>query len=279
MILAGCLAACSNGSVPNSGATEEAQGSNGSPGNSTESNLDAVAGTVLIQERHGKRVFDAFFTHVTQQETESAMVWSADGQVCRASTLAIGDSSVALKPVNNMPTFLAVSSVNLHDRGGQFLSLTPQILGTTVVYSSDIRWMDSELPVGTYLSVRDSRWFPESATIELLPLQQIDRLEPETGLLSRSQSRLRWVSSGTEVDRIQLVFTPQYESVETMNAVTSDYQRVYCIVTDTGTFDLPDNVRDALGNPDNVHVLMSRRRTSSVEHDGSELTVHQISSE
>lgn len=279
VLFACALSGCSGSLSPTQGAVDQGSGSSTPDSLEPPQGTVAINGRILIQENKGKRVFDAYFTDTLSSPGFGAQLWREENQACYTATGSAMTGAEGGTTTSIDTTYLAGSSIDIHAREGKYLSLEPQTLGNTVVYTSDIRWTDMSLPQDALLSVANSQWFPEGVGLALYPLLPIERIVPENGILLGQESAVLWESGDSLTDRIQVVFTVPYEYSASDDRSMIRLNRVYCDVRDNGSFDLPNDVRNAVGNPDTLHVSLSRRRTSELMHEGSALSVLQISND
>ncbi|MFK7853570.1 MAG: hypothetical protein AB8B79_05630 [Granulosicoccus sp.] len=272
-----CLSGCSGSSNQVQQPVDQSEGQNSNNTTEPPNEVVAVKGLILIEENNGKRVFNAFFTPNSESDNPDQAFWSDDDRACYDSQLSIIAHESNDESLSSIPTLFAGSSIEFHDRGGKYLTLESQSLGDTVVYSSDIRWTDTELPQGTVVSLSENEWFAHSADIELFPLQQMELLEPDNALLAPDSRAVLWVSGENSSDRIRLVVSAPYAHEVNQGAELTTGGGIYCDLPDNGSFELPISALDRLGTTDSLHVSASRRRVSELSDSGSVLSVLQIS--
>ena len=292
LIAAGLLlSGCSDSSVPE--ANEKSieapseSASTSTPDTTSENDPDIAAeiasemaqeilplrGTLIISESSGKRILDAWFSRSLYIEIQRELLWSDSQNVCFKSDNN-GDAP-QLNLLSSRKFERAVDSINITSRAGNYVTLLPQQLGDSVVYASDALWQDDGLPEDALLSLSVAQGDTPDQGIRLSPLSPIERLSPENGQLVQSDSAIRWqiVPESEALVLLQITALSKEESVDSSPAL----QSVQCQLDDDGSFDLPDAIRDALGNPLYISVAVSRYREQFVSGVDGDLHIVQRS--
>lgn len=239
----------------------------------------ATTGTIVIEERNGKTVFDAFFSH-NPVSTSAFGVIDRDisPDVCSASALhADGSQSapVELGAANSEAAYKEVgAALIIESRVGQFEALIKQQAGDLTVYAPDARWQSATLPDDAVLSFETTSTFDDLGTVELPPLQPLVWLAPETGVMTNPASSLRWEASFDEQVQIRL----RLSAIDFSNSQNPVVITVSCNLTDDGLFDLPVEFQRLLPDDEiGIVVYAVRERVQEVQIDNTSLTVVQLS--
>ncbi len=255
------LAGCSGGS----GSAEIEQAA--SADIALVSSTRTLAATVIVEERSGKTVLDAWFSErETVQPNNAIAAISAFGDRCTAQAASSGRGSI--------PTTARVSTqVNIASRAETVATLERFESDSVSSYTTAVRWLDEPIPVDAILSFDQPEVLPNLGTIALPELAPLQWTAPNSGLLNSVQQSLQWVPSQTGDTRIHLNFSRVGESGSEYTAVV-----VQCDVADDGEFALDKVTRQALGGAEAEVVFRAQRVRMRVLSSGDEsATIIQIS--
>lgn len=251
----------------------------GSGHDALEEPLDAdqpVNGFIVIKERLGKRVLDAWFSRIPPSGSVTTVLWQSGSQRCEslealALTVPLPDS-IARAGSNWRQTLYAGDSIDISSRAGAIISLNAQRYEEAVVYASDERWLDIPLPDDARLRVSGSELFPAFESVALAPMAPLVREQPVDGVLVALSDPIIWQTSGNMDDRIELVVTSAADPASASNVL-----RVWCSLDDNGSFNLPGVVQAAMPEASQAMVSLVRKRKASYRSGDSTLTVVQLS--
>ena len=272
------MSGCSDSSAPSTSSlvpTENGVSIEEPSKNSSDASSDILPlrGTLIISENSGKRIIDAWFSRSISLAVQRNQLWSDSKNVCFES------DTIEVAPQVNFSSSQklerAVESINITSRAGNYVTLSPQQLGDTVVYASDALWQDDGLPEDALLSLFAAQGYTSVQGIGLSPLSPLERLSPASGQLMPSDNAVRWrmVPDSDALILLQITALGEKESVDEPPAL----QSVQCELDDDGSFDLPDSIRDALGNPTFVSVATTRYREQLVSGVDGDLHIVQRS--
>ena len=232
-----------------------------------------LRGTLIISERSGKRILDAWFSRSVSVAVQRDLLWSDSENVC------FDPETIEVSPNVNFSSLQklerAAESINITSRAGDYVTLSPQQLGDSVVYASDALWQDDGLPEDALLSLFAAQGYTSVQGIGLSPLSPIERLNPVSGQLMPSDSAIRWqmVPDSDTLILLQITAIGEKESVDE----APDLRSVQCELDDDGSFNLPDLIRDALGKPTFISVTTTRYREQLVSGVDGDLHIVQRS--
>jgi len=247
--------------------------------NAIEQSAMATTGTIVIEERNGKTVFDAFFSHnpvstpdidVSEQNIRS--------DVCSASLLHSDGSPgppVELGAANSQAAYKeAGAALIIESRVGQFEALIKQQAGDLTVYAPDARWQSTSMPDDAVLSFETGSNFDELGSVEVPPLQPLVWLAPETGVMTNPASSLRWEASLDELVKIRL----RLSAIDFSDSQHPVVVTVSCNLTDDGLFILPVEFQRLLHSDEmGIVVYAVRERVRQIQIDDTSLTIVQLS--
>ncbi len=281
------ISAC-GGSTPSIEGMESAQelsnSSSVDPFNAEQSGTDqnamGITGTIFIEERNGKTVFDAFFSHNAvsalgnSDSTDIAM--SAD--TCSVSEQQSQKSlsePVELGAANGKANFASVGAeLTIESRVGQFEALLKQQLGDYTVYAPNERWQNDSLPDDAVLSFESDSTLEKLGAVEVTPLLPLVWLTPETGVMANAASTLRWEASQEEQVQIRL----RLSAIDFSDSQNPVVVSVSCDLIDDGLFNLPVELQQQLPDDETgIVVYAVRERTQEIKVDDTNLTVVQLS--
>ena len=238
-----------------------------------EEPLDAdqpVNGFVVIEERLGKHVLDAWFSRIPLADSASIVLWQSGSQRC--DSLATSTDPVERIGSNWRQTLYAGDSIDISSRTGSIISLQAQRYGEAVLYASDERWLDTALPDDARLSVSGSELFPAFESVALAPLVPLVGEQPADGALVALSDPITWQASGDRDDRVELMLTSAADP-----ASESSVLRVWCSLDDSGSFTLPELVQATMPKAAQTGVSLLRKREASYRSGDATLTVVQLS--
>ena len=248
---------------------------------SVEGPLDAgqpVNGFIVIEERQGKRVFDAWFSHIPPVDAANTVLWQSGSQRCDSLvTSTVPTPEPISGPIERVgsnwrQTLYAGDFIDISSRTGSIIRLHAQRYEEAVVYASDERWLDTALPDDAQLSVPGSELFPAFDPVALAPVESLVRERPADGVLVALSDPIVWQASGNMDDRIELMVTSDADL-----ANESGVLRVWCSLDDSGSFTLPGVVQAAMLDASQTGVSLVRKRKASYRSGDATLTVVQLS--
>jgi len=262
------LSACGGGSTPTSN-------------NSDQTAVDGpmlTSGTIVVEERNGKTVFDGWFVQSLASELAPAMgAASVNEDRCQVDSVNIHNvgASAAEQDSNAWNNLKNIDgAAGIDSRAGEFESLVKQSAGNTTVYAPSERWQSDALPDDSVLSFDADSFFGKLDNVDVPPLLPLVWSAPETGVMASAASTLRWEASGNEDVRINLKLSAIDFSSSENPTVTS----IDCRLIDDGEFSLSADLQQAL--PDDhsgIVVYAVRERVQQIRNDDSMLTVVQLS--
>lgn len=231
----------------------------------------ATTGTIVIEERNGKTVFDAFFSHHTVATPDIGLPGQdLNSDVCSVSALHSNGSPVELGAANSE----VGAALIIESRVGQFEALIKQQAGDLTVYAPDARWQSGSLPDDAVLSFESDSGFDDLGSIEVPPLQPLVWLAPETGVMTNPASSLRWETSLDEQTQIKL----RLSAIDFGDSQDPVVITVSCDLTDDGLFSLPVEFQRQLPDDEmGIVVYAVRERVRQVQINDTSLTVVQLS--
>jgi len=281
------LSACGGGSTPSPDYVETDQNRPDSITvdqlNAEQSGVDqpamAVNGTIVIEERNGKTVFDAFFSHMVESASGSGPSQGVvNSEMCKMSAIrsdGTGNTAVELGAAHSEDGYTAVgAALTIESRVGQFEALIKQQVDDLTVYAPDARWQSDSLPEDAVLSFGADSIFDELDSLELLPLLPLVWLAPETGVMSNSAESLKWEPSLDEQAKIKL----RLSAIDFSDSENPVVVSVTCDLIDDGLFSLPAEFQQAL--PDDkmgIVIYAVRERVKEVKVENTSLTIVQLS--
>lgn len=232
-----------------------------------------INATVNIQEKGGKQVIDAWFTRSQNDSAAVEPLWSDAGDACYALAVPLVSAhSEAGKVVYEQ----AATAITIEGRTGNYVRLLPQRAAGTVVYASDARWLDVDLPPDAVLSMVSSEPFTALQGVALTPLPRLERDNPASARLLRGETSIRWQASTASADQLRLTLRAVQLAEDVR--VEPRLQVVWCTLTDDGAFDVPSLIRNAFGDAQFINVDMQRYRQTRIENATTTLTIIQSSS-
>jgi len=240
---------------------------------------DAMSGTIFIEERNGKTVFDATFSHISVPVITASSIDEVIGSdSCSASAVQSSASSnqvIELGAANGEADYANVGdAVTIESRVGQFEALIKQQHGILTVYAPNNRWQSVPLPDDAVLSFETGSVFEQLDLVEVQPLLPLVWLAPEAGVMSNSATSLKWEASLDEKVRIKVRFS----SIDFKDSQNPIIVTVSCNLVDDGLFVLPAEFQQKLPDGDmGIVVYAVRERVQNIQANDSSLTVVQLS--
>lgn len=237
-----------------------------------------ATGVIVIEERLGKRVLDAWFSRSLAPESGNVMLWQSGSQHCDSlEKLSLSGPALPLHAVeragsNWRQTLFAGDTIEITSRAGAVISLHAQRYGDAVLYASDEAWLVTPLPDDSRLWVSGSDDFPAFPSVALAPMTSLVREQPPDGVMVALSAPIVWQVSGDMDDRIELTVT---STVDPVNGAGG--QRVRCSLDDSGRFTLPEMVQAVMPDESQAHVTLVRKRETSFWAGEATLTVVQLS--
>jgi len=234
-------------------------------GGGTEGGNASASGTVatvIIEERAGKTVLDAWF------EQGSSTAFSQSQQNL--------DTCVVNPNVSRQraPTLVnGATQVSLVNRGGVFASLVPNQLNADTVYTTDARWLSSPVSDDASLVFESSSRFQSLGIVSLPTLTPLNWVTPSSGELNSSDDSLQWEASSNSNTAVKINL-----SVTHPGSVSGDSTVVVCYVTDDGQFQLDATTKQRLNFVGGTVVMRAQRVRTQVYGSGdTQLNVVQVS--
>lgn len=226
----------------------------------------ARSATVIIEERGGKTVFDAWYNAAPESYLTS-LPTDQSNDVCN---VVEHKTEVPLpNTLHGGPTITIASSSQT------LASLAPQQIDAVTVYTTDERWSDIAVPNDAMLSFDNTSVFHDLSPVPLSALEPFEWIEPTTGALTSIDGILQWQPAASDNNRIEL-------NLSTSNALSPNFTSiaVVCHLVDDGEFVLNSDTQQILGGGESrVLVRGLRLRHQTLESDGASLAVVQISHE
>lgn len=240
--------------------------------------LMKMSGTIVVEERNGKTVFDGWFMQgATSDITPVQSVSGNLEDTCHSSLVNIDNilASSSSQSDNSWSNLQSIDgSAGIQSRAGQFESLVVQQIDDTTVYAPSERWQSDALPDDAVLSFESESVFGKMSNVDVPPLLPLVWLAPETGVMSNAATMLRWEPSLNDEVRINLKLSA-IDFSDSENPVASS---IDCSLVDDGQFTLSDALQQTL--PDDhtgIVVYAVRERVQQIENEDTSLTVVQLS--
>ena len=261
-----CLSACGGGSdaVVESNFVSENESISSSSDASIQT-ATAQTGTVIIEERSGKTVIDAWFNIQTQQNITGFPANTA-GDHCK-----IIDHKELTRFPNTQPVDTTLSLVS----NAGSIGLTANQLGSVTVYTTEERWSDTPVSNDSMLMFESTSDFQQFSPLPLAALESFKWITPDAGVLDDLAGLIQWEPVQGDDTRIEINFST-YDRTTTNNSSVT----VVCNLVDDGEFVLSAATQQILGNGNTPVVVRGLRLTQQrhVSEDTS-LEVVQISHE
>lgn len=271
--IASILSACGGGASDST--------ANGVDTELVELSKTSMTGTVVIEERNGKTVFDGWFTQTSASEALAGPVDSTISEdSCQVSSVrADGVQNAALELAAAQPADEHASvgqAVKIESRLGEFESLVRQQVGATTVYAPEERWKSVALPDDAVLSIDadEDSGLGELGSLAIPPIMPLVWLVPESGVMTSAASSLQWEPSFNEEVKIKLRLSAIDFSDSEFPVVVS----ISCDLIDDGLYTLPAEFQQQL--PDDVmgiSVYAVREHVQHIENGDTSLNIVQLS--
>lgn len=237
-----------------------------------------TSGTIVVEERNGKTVFDGWFVQSLVSELAPAMgAASMIEDRCQVDSVNINDigASSGQQDSNAWNDLKQIDgTAGIESRAGAFESLVKQSAGNTTVYAPSERWQSDALPDDSVLSFDADSFFGKMDNVDVPPLMPLVWSAPETGIMSSAASALRWEASGNDDVRIKL----KLSAIDFRSSENPIVTSIDCSLVDDGEFSLSADLQQQL--PDDhsgIVVYAVRERVQQIQNDDSMLTVVQLS--
>lgn len=226
----------------------------------------SLVATVIIEERSGKTVLDAWFSTGARNQANDTFL----------NDMAVGDKCQLYNENSNAQVASTVrvnTEVSVVSRTETFATLEAFESGSVSSYTTDVRWLDTPIPDDAVLSFDEQDVLSSLSTIALPELEPLEWVSPTTGLLDSAEQSLQWVPSQADDTRIQLNFSSVSRSGTEASSIV-----IQCTVVDDGEFALDTTSRQALGG-DEADVIFRalRQRTRIFSSSDESAAVIQIS--
>ena len=244
-----------------------------------------MTGTVVVEERNGKTVFDGWFSQTSAfEETAGPIDKTITEDVCHISSIAV-DEAIATSALNESPVILGAAqsdteyasvgqSLSIDSRLGVFESLVEQQAGETTVYAPEERWQSDEVPEDAFLSFPTDSIFGRLGSITIPTLMPLVWVSPEKGVLMDVSSSLRWEPSFNEEVKIKV----RLSAVDFSDAENPAVVTVSCDLVDDGLHTLTAEFQQQIPKDNmGIAVYAVRERVQQISGDDSNLTVVQLS--
>ncbi len=237
-----------------------------------------LSGTIVVEERNGKTVFDGWFVQGTASDYPPLLGAGIDADDACAFDSVNMESVLAGAGSDSSGTWGGLQSINGHaaieSRTGEFESLVKQQIGDTAVYAPIERWKSEALPEDAMLSIESESSLAQIGGVAVPPLLPLVWLAPETGVMSSAAAELRWEASQNDEVRIKL----KLSAIDFRDSDNPVVTSVDCNLIDDGQFTLPVNLQQLLPDDDmGIVVYAVRERVQQIQNDDASLTIVQLS--
>ena len=226
--------------------------------------ISGTVATVIVEERSGKTVLDAWFEQGSTTAFDSA-----------TQNQNIDTCKIAPKPSRRGSPSLVNEDTGLHlaNRTGTFVSLVPNRLNSDTVYSTEQRWLSNPVSDDASLAFESSSQFQSMGVVSLPTLTPLKWVTPTNGALNSVNDSLQWVPSTNANTTIKINL-----SVTHPNSANGGSTVVVCHVADDGQFQLDAATQQRL-NVDNGSIMMraQRLRIQTYRSGDAHLNVVQLS--
>jgi len=267
--LSGLLIACGGGSSDSA-----------TPDKNIDSDNSLISGTVVMEERDGKTVFDGWFSHGDLELGAAQALQTIDSDSCVGSSVntdSVGelvDEHGSMTPAWQTGLSAMGSEINIDSRVGQFESLIEHTIGNTTVYAPENRWQSESQPDDALLSFDSSSVFGNLNSVEVAPLMPLVWISPESGVLPAAATSLRWEASFNDETLIRL----RLSAIDFTDSQNPEVVTIACRLVDDGLFTLPADFQVQLPSEHSgITVYAVRERVQQIVSDESQLTVVQLS--
>lgn len=237
-----------------------------------------TSGTIVLEERNGKTIFDGWFVQSLVSDTTPAVSAANPGDdYCVVDSVNIDNvlSSSIDQNSNDWSELESIDgTVSIKSRAGDFESLVKQRAGDTTVYASSERWQSDALPDDAVLSFDANSIFGHMDGVDVPPLMPLVWTAPETGFMASAAATLSWEGSLNDEVRINL----KLSSIDFSSSENPTVTSIDCNLIDDGEFNLSAELQQQL--PDDhtgIVVYAVREHVQQIQSDDSMLTVVQLS--
>lgn len=236
-------------------------------GSSSSDSINGTVATVIVEERLGKTVLDAWF------EQGSATTFN----VATQSSQNVDTCVVNPQPTRRGAPLLVNEDTGLHlaNRTGTFVSLAPNRLSSDTVYATDARWLSAPVSDDASLVFDSSSQFQSIGVVTLPTLAPLKWVAPTDGALNAVSDNLQWVPSTNANTTVKINVSVTHPS-----SISGDSTVVVCHVADDGQFQLDGATQqrlNAIGG--SVLIRAQRLRVQTYQSGDAHLNVVQISHE
>ena len=243
-------------------------GGSTAPTSSNESAAPASTvqtGTIVIEERAGKTVIDAWFAS-GRSENMGELARDLADDVCRVRV----PSSQATSP-NTLHTNATIS-VGI---GESMIPLVPNQSDSVTVYTTDERWSKAPVSNDSVIAFDSESAFHELSPVPMSELEPFKWVAPEIGILTNIDEQIRWEPAQSGNTRIEINLSTSDDKASSESAVT-----VVCNLIDDGEFALSAETQQILGGGETTVLVRGLRvRKQFIESGEAVLNVVQISHE
>jgi len=237
-----------------------------------------LSGTIVVEERNGKTVFDGWFVQGAASDMSPVLSAgkSADDD-CEVKSVSIENvlASSSEQSTNSWTNLQSIDgNAGIASRAGEFDSLIKQQVDSTTVYAPDERWQSDALPDDAVLSFGTESVFGEMSNVDVPPLLPLVWLAPTTGVMSNAAAVLKWEPSLKDDVRIKL----KLSVIDFNDSQNPTVSSIDCNLIDDGQFTLPVDLQQTL--PDDhtgIVVYAVRERVQRIQSEDTSLTVVQLS--
>lgn len=270
------------------GGTPSVDSSESGTVDTTASDDMVMTGTVVVEERGGRTVFDGWFAQTPTEELDLASApETISDDSCQFDSHSSTSDHLAdhldaeLDYIQSSPKlgaaneFISIGeSAQFESRVGEFDSLIKQVSGDTIVYAQEDRWQSESLPDDTVLVFDNLTAFSNLDSVSVRPLMPLVWVAPKTGVLSNAASALQWEPSFDD----QVKITLRLSAIDFRDSQNPIAVSVTCDVVDDGLFTLPAEFQQMLPDDEsNIAVYAVRERVEQFVGDATSLTVKQLS--
>lgn len=241
-----------------------------------------LSGTIVVEERNGKTVFDGWFvqSHQNEQSNQSNSSQLME-DTCFSDSINVDDivqlgaASAAGENDDLLSNLQTINgSVKIQTRAGDFASLVHQQVGETHVYATEERWQSNALPDDSILSVDSNASIGALDGVDVPPLQPLVWITPESGVMSNAATTLRWEPTNDNTVHINLKLSAIDFRTSNNPVVTS----IDCKLMDDGEFSLSAHLQQQLADDQmGIVVYAVRERVQKITNVDTALTVVQLS--
>jgi len=239
-------------------------GGGGAGGGGTNGLSGSTVATVIVEERSGKTMLDAWF------EDGATAAFNTNSASQTLDTCVVNPQPARLRA----PVLVReATQINVVNRTGTIVSLIPNQVNASTVYSTDVRWLSSRVSDDASIEFESSSRFQSIGTVSLPTLSQLRWIAPADGKLNSANDNLQWEpsSNANTVVKINL-------SAADPDSLSGASTVVICYVADDGQFQLDAATKQRLDAVGGTVVMRAQRvRTQAYQAGDATLNVVQIS--